>query len=191
MRVIVRRDLHDEDSNNYRWTDNEVDRHIAQAVKAFSDRLPLEQKAALATANGSRELDIAALTGRVMVEVVEYPAGRFPPVYQPFTLWGDTLTLLGDEVPDGSYANIYYGQLHTLDTSTSTIPAQYEDLIAAGAGGYAAEAWAVYAINKVNPGGNAAPQELLAWANQKNRVRVKTLYQPFYPIVSQQTDHGP
>ena len=28
MRTIVRRDLHDEDAGNYRWTDDELDRHI-------------------------------------------------------------------------------------------------------------------------------------------------------------------
>jgi hypothetical protein len=205
MRTIVRRDLHDEDSNNYRWTDNEIDRHIARAVKAFSGRLPLEQKAVLATVDGSREMDITGITGRVMVEAVEYPSGKFPPVYQSFSLWGDTLTLVGDDVPDGSNAAIYYGQLHTLDTSSSTIPAQHEDLIAAGVAGFAAEEWAVYAINKVNPGGNAAPQELLAWANQKlkffrqelrrlgrqNRVRVNTLYSPLLPIVTRNEVPGP
>ena len=49
MRTIVRRDLHDEDASNYRWTDDELDRHIAHAVKDFSEALPLEQKATKAT----------------------------------------------------------------------------------------------------------------------------------------------
>ena len=31
MKTIVRRDLHDEDDTNYRWTDDELDRHIAHA----------------------------------------------------------------------------------------------------------------------------------------------------------------
>ncbi len=34
MRAIVRRDLHDEDAANYRWTNDEIDRHIARAVNA-------------------------------------------------------------------------------------------------------------------------------------------------------------
>ena len=45
MRTIVRRDLHDEDAANYRWTDDELDRHIAHAVKDFSEYLPYQQKA--------------------------------------------------------------------------------------------------------------------------------------------------
>jgi hypothetical protein len=205
MRGIVRRDLHDEDAANYRWTDDEINRHIAHAVKEFSEYLPLEQKSTKATTSGSRELDISTITDRVMVEAVEYPADKFPKRYQPFSLWGNTLTLLGNEVPDGANAYIYYGKLHTLDGSSSTISAQYEDLIAAGACGYAAVEWAAYAINRVNVGGTVTPGELLEWGNQKlkhfrqelrrlgrrNRVRVSTLYQPYYPIVSKTTDYGP
>ena len=205
MRAIVRRDLHDEDVNNYRWTDDELNRHIAHAVKEFSEHIPYEQKATKATTSGSRELDIATITGRIMVEAVEYPVAKFPRRYQPFSLWGDALTLLGDEIPDGSDAYIYYGKLHTLDASGSTIPTQLEDLIADGACGFAAVEWAVYAVNRVNVGGTVTPKEFLDWGNQKlryfrqelrrlgrrNRVRVSSLYQPYYPIVSKSTDYGP
>jgi hypothetical protein len=205
MRAIVRRDLHDEDSANYRWTNDELDRHIAHAVKDYSGAVPQEQKATLATTGGSREINISGLTGRTMVEAVEYPADRFPPYYQRFALWGDVLTLLGDEVPDGSNAYIYYGSLHTLDVSGSTIPAMHEDLIAAGAGGYAVLEWAVYAVNRVNTGGIETPDELLKWGKErlafflgelkrlgrKNRVRVRSLYAPHYRPVSKSTDYGP
>lgn len=205
MRAAVRQDLHDEDENNYRWTDDELDRHIARTVKEFSGALPLEQTATQATTAGSREIDIAGLSGRVMIEAVEYPVDRFPRRYQQFSLWEDTLTLLGDEVPDGSDAYIYYGKLHTLDGSGSTIPAQHEDLIAEGACGYAALEWAVNAINRVNAGGMLTPAEFLKWGKERlshyrselkrlgrgNRVRVARLYQPYYPVVSRTTDYGP
>jgi len=205
MRAVVRRDLHDEDANNYRWTNDELDRHIAHAVKDFSEAIPYEQKATKATTSGSREVDISTITERSMVEAVEYPVDKYPKRYQRFSLWADTLTLLGDEVPDGSNAYIYYGKLHTLDVSTSTIPIIYEDLIAAGAGGYAAVEWAVYAINRVNVGGTPTPREFLAWGREKlnyfkaelkrlgrrNRVRIRSLYRPYYPPVSKSTDYGP
>jgi len=71
MRAIVRRDLHDEDAANYRWSDDELDRHIAHAVKEFSEAIPYEQKATIATASGSREIDISTITDRIMVEAVE------------------------------------------------------------------------------------------------------------------------
>ncbi|MGB2853597.1 MAG: hypothetical protein WBC55_04010, partial [Dehalococcoidia bacterium] len=149
MRTIVRRDLHDEDSENYRWSDDELDRHIAHAVKDFSDATPYEQKATIPTTEGSREIDISSLSDRIMVEAVEYPVGNFPKSYQRFAIWQDTLTLLGDEVPDGSNCYIYYGNLHTLDAETSTIPSRFEDLIAIGAAGYALVEWAAFAINQV------------------------------------------
>jgi len=205
MRTIIRRDLHDEDAANYRWTDDELTRHITHAVKDFSEALPLEQKATKATTSGSREIDISSLSGVVMVAAVEYPVDEFPQRYQRFALWGDTLTILGDETPDGSNCYIYYGKLHTLDAATSTIPAKHEDLIAAGAGGYAALEWVVYAINRVNVGGATTSRELLTWGKEKlgyfkteikrlgrrSRVRGGSLYKPYYPPVSKTTDYGP
>ncbi|MBI2836141.1 MAG: hypothetical protein HYX85_00405 [Chloroflexi bacterium] len=205
MRALVRRDLHDEDSSNYRWTDNELDRHIAHAVKDFSEAAPYEQKATKATTAGSRVLDISTITNRVIVEAAEYPVDKFPKVYQPFALWGDSLTFLGDEVPNGSNAYVYYGKLHTLDATTSTIPTRFEDLIATGACGFAAAEWAAYAINRVNVGGDRTPKEFLDWGNEKlaffreelrrlgrrNRVRARRLYRAYYPPASKSTDYGP
>lgn len=205
MRAVVRRDLHDEDSGSYRWTDDELDRHIARAVRAFSEHLPCEQKATKATTSGSRELDIAALSDRVTVVAVEYPVDQFPGRYQRFSLWEDTLTILSEEIPDGANAYIYYGKLHTLDASGSTIPGQYEDMVADGAAGYAAVEWAIFAVNQVNVGGSVTPREFLAWGRERlhefrkelrrlgrrNRVRLSALYRPYYPAVSKSTDYGP
>ena len=205
MRAIVRRDLKDEDAANYRWSDDELDRHIAHTIKEFSEAIPLEQKATKATTAGSRELDISTITKRIMVQAAEYPVDRFPKIYQPFSLWADTLTLLGDEVPDGSDAYIYYGKLHTLDAASSTIPSHLEDLIATGACGYAAVEWAAFAINRVNVGGTITPDEFLNWGREKlsyfrnelrrlgrrNRARLNQLYKPAYPAVSKTTDYGP
>ena len=205
MRTMVRRDLKDEDSGNYRWTDAELDRHIAHALREFSEAVPLPVKATLPTTPDSRVIDISSLADQVMVEGVEYPVDKFPPHYQRFTLWGDTLTLLGDEVPDGSNCNVYYGKLHTLDASTSTIPAKLEDLVVAGACGYSAVEWASYAINRVNIGGTVTPREFVAWGNEKlnifkselkrlgrrNRVRLRSLFKTYSPRVSKTTDYGP
>ena len=205
MRAIVRRDLHDEDVNNYRWTNDELDRHITHAVKDYSEAIPYEQKAIKATTSGSREIDIASLSDRIMVEAVEYPVGNFPRRYQRFAQWGDIITILGDETPDGSNAYIYYGKLHTLSVSISTISTRHEDLIAAGASGYAAIEWAIYAVNRINVGGSTTATELLGWGREKldffhqelkrlgrkNRVRVRSLYRPFSPPVSKSVDFGP
>lgn len=205
MRALTRRDLHDENSGNYRWTNDELDRHIARAVRDFSEAVPYEQKATKATTSGSRDISMATLSDRIMIEAVEYPADRFPRRYQRFALWADTLALLGDEVPDGSNAYIYYGKLHSLGASTSTIPAMYEDLVAAGAAGYAAVEWAIYAVNQVNIGGLRTPEQFLAWGRERlnyfrqelrrlgrrNQVRSRSLYRPYNPPVSRATDFGP
>jgi len=205
MRAIVRRDLHDEDSGSYRWTDDEIDRHIAHAVKDLSESVPDEQKATEPTTAGARGIDISDVTGRVMIEAVEYPVDQFPARYQRFAVWGNVLTLLGDDVPDGSDAYVYYGKLHTLDASTSTVPERLEDLVAVGAAGYAAIEWAQYAVNRVNVGGTGTPAELLRWgegqlarfkaelrkAGRRHRVRVRSLYRPYVPPASKSTDYGP
>ena len=205
MRTLVRRDLHDEDDANYRWTDDALDRHIAHAVTDFSQAMPLEQKATIATTSGVREIDLSSLSGRVMIEAVEYPLGKYPASYQRFASWGDVLTMLGDDVPNGGNARVYYGKLHTLSSSTSTIPAKYEDLVATGAAGFAAIEWAAYAVNKVNLGGEKTPQSFMEIGKEKlgvfrgelkrlgmrNRVRVRTLYHPLYPVMSRTTDYGP
>ena len=122
MRAIVRRELHDEDAENYRWSNDELDRHIAHAAKDFSQAIPDEKKATKATTSGSREIDVSDLTGRILIEAVEYPVDNFPQRYQRFSLWADILTILGTEVPDGSNAYIYYGQLHTCLLYTSPSP---------------------------------------------------------------------
>jgi hypothetical protein len=205
MRTIVRRDLRDEEPTNYRWSDDELDRHIAHALKEFSEAVPLSAKATLPTTPDSRVIDISSLTDRVMVEAVEYPIDKFPPCYQRFALWGHALTLFGDEVPDGSNCNVYYGILHTLDGQGSTIPTKHEDLVAIGAEGYAAVEWANYAINRVSVGGDRTPTEFLNWGSEKlkqfrselkrlgrrNRVRIRQLYQPYNFPVSKSTDYGP
>lgn len=205
MIALVRQDLHDEDEANYRWTDDELTRHIDRAVGELSESLPLPSRATLPTVDGSNELDISGLSDRIMIAAVEYPVGDTPPNYQQFSIWGDTLTILSGNQPDGSNCYIYYGAKHTLDEDGSTLPEKYEDLVAGGACGYAAIGLAVYTINKVNTGGTVTPGELAEWGNQKlkffrqelkrlgrrSRIRINSFYPPYYPFVYKATDPGP
>ncbi|MFQ5925275.1 MAG: hypothetical protein ACE5IE_04705 [Dehalococcoidia bacterium] len=143
MRARLRKDLHDEDANNYRWSDEELNRHIEHAVRELSLAVPLEAKATLTTTAGSRELSLSTLSDLVAIEAVEYPVGGYPPRYVRFSLWGDTLTLLVEGAPSGGEElYIYYGKLHTLDDTASTIPSPLEDLVVIGGAGYAAIEWA-------------------------------------------------
>ena len=203
MRTRVRRDLKDEDAQNYRWSDDELDRHIDHALRDFSKALPREQKSDIATTAGSREIDISSLTNRVIVFAVEYSIGRWPPLYQRFALYQDILTLLGGEVPDGSNARIFYGKLHILDASSSSVPSQHEDIVAIGAEGYALVEWAAFSLNRVSVGGEETSQqfrergeELLRHfrrelARLKSCLRARQLYRPATTPVSKTTDWGP
>lgn len=207
MRARVRQDLHDEDSANYRWTDNELDRHIGRAVRELSLAVPLEAKTTLATAENSRDLSIAGLTDLVAIEAVEYPVDKFPPSYIRFSVWLSTLTMLIDGAPavTGLSVNVYYTKLHTLDGSSSTVPAKFEDVVAAGAAGYAAVEWSSFATNRVNVGGQDVWREYLAWGQdrlaefqralarhgRRNAVRTRRLYTPAPDPVDQTTVTGP
>jgi len=170
MITLVRRDLKDEDSNNYQWSDDELSRHVNRAVKELSERVPLPAKATLPTTSGSRQVDISSLTDRVMVQAVEYPVDKSPARYQRFSVWGDTLTVISGDEPNGDNCYIYYGVIHTLDADGSTIPAEYEDLVATGACGYAAIGWAAFAINRVNVSGAMAPKEYRIWGNERQKI---------------------
>ena len=205
LRSRVRRDLKDEDFSNYRWTDEELNRHIERAVREFSLAAPREAQAVLTTAQ-SRELSLSTLSDRVAVEVVEYPRGQYPPSYVPFSLWGDTLTLLIDKVPaSGEEVVVYYGRLHTLDNTTSTIPPHLEEVLAMGVEGFACLEWANFAINRVNTGGAGTWREYLTFGQEKlgafmealarhgkkGALRARRLYRPAEPRPSQATDWGP
>lgn len=176
MRARVRRDLHDEDAASYRWTDAEIDRHIARAVQEVSLAAPRESTAMLTTTPGSREVSIASLTSRVAVEAVEYPGGQQPPLLVPFSTWGDTLTLIVDAAPAaGEAVLVRYSQLHTLDGSGTTLPVALHDLVATGAAAFAALEWASYAANRVNVGGAETWRNYHVWAQERLAAFAKAL----------------
>jgi len=189
MRARLRRDLHDEDATSYRWSDQELDRHIQRAVAEVSLAAPLKARATLTTTPASRELDISGLTDLVAIEAVEYPVGQYPPSYVPFSLWGSTLTLLVDTAPQGAEeVCIYYGKFHTLDDNGSTLPPHLEEVVVTGAAAYAALEWASFAANRVNVGGEDVWRRYLtlgqermaafarALARHSRRLRIRRLH---------------
>ncbi len=191
MRARVRVDLHDEDTNEERWTDATLDRHIARALRELSLAAPRELVATVSTTAGSRELDIVTLTDRVAVDAVEYPTDEHPPLFAPFSVWGDTLTLEVERRPSGvEDVRIRYRAMHQLDAMTSTVPERLEDLVATGAGGYAALEWASYATNRINSGGDDVWRHYHTWGQERlaaftngvakhgrdRRVQVQQLY---------------
>lgn len=167
LRAAVRRDLKDEDSEDYRWSDDELDRHIDHALREFSQAVPREVSITLPTVEDSRQVGISSLADLVMIESVEYPVGQVPPCYRRFRVWGSTLVLLDGDLPDGSDCGVHYGRLHTLDDLGSSIPARFEDLVAAGAEGCALMGWGAFTVNRVSVGGEETSAGFLSQGHER------------------------
>ena len=191
MRARVRVDLHDEDTNEERWSDATLDRHIARALRELSLAAPRELVTTLSTVAASRDLNIATLTDRVAVDAVEYPVDANPPIFVPFSVWGDTMTLEIERRPSAAESvRVRYTAMHQLDATISTVPQRLEDLVATGATAYAALEWASYATNRINAGGDDVWRHYHSWGQERltafikdvaqhgrnRRVRVQQLY---------------
>ena len=191
IRTRVRTDLRDTEPSTQRWTDSQLDRHIERALHDIDRFVPREATATVATSAGSRDISLAAVSGLIDVDAVEFPVGEYPPCYVQFSRWDDTLTLLIDRVPAGEDLKLYHTAGHVLDGSGSTVPEHLEELLAIGAAGYAALELASYDIEQLNLNpatvaeysrqGRAwltAFQQLLHHHGRNNAVRSRRLYRP-------------
>jgi hypothetical protein len=150
-RATLRVQLHDEDAANYRWTDATLNGHYERALREFGLQAPREQKTVLSTVVGTRDLAISSLTNLVRVLAVEYPTGSWPPTYVLFSVFGTVLTMLVDGAPGAIVnVNVFWGSLHTVDGSSTTLAPAQEDVVILGAAAYALLEWAEYAVNRVN-----------------------------------------
>jgi hypothetical protein len=163
IRTLVRRDLKDEDSANYRWTDNEIDRAVDKALADYSLYCPLQQKSTLATVVSSNELSIASLTDRIDVTRVDHPVTDQPYPSRRFSVWGDLLTFLDGYYGDAGNCYVYWLKRHTLST-TSTIPTPHEHIIALGAAAYAISSQSQYQVDKANTGGQKVDSDYSSWS---------------------------
>ena len=201
FRTLVRRDLHDEEAGNYRWTDTVLDRHIGRAVNEFSLHVPLEQKTTLSTVAGSRDLNVASLTNRIDIEAVEWPTLEFPPRRVGFSEWQNTVTMDVVGAPTSiQNAFVFWTKPYTVDAGASDLPAIYDDIICAGAAAYAALDWVSYSANRVNTGGEdvwgrykAFGEERMRYWRQelsrvsrRNRVNVRRMYTTDAPSIFEQ-----
>jgi hypothetical protein len=193
LRSRLRQEVHDEEPVDYRWQDDTLDRHLLRATNDLSLVWPRERKATLATNDGSRELSLASLQDLVRVEAVEYPAGRYPAEYVRFSVFAGVLTLQIDQLPGGAEdVHVYWGKLHTLSDTESTIPPVAQEAVVTGAAGYAALEWAGFATNRANIGGNEAVEQYRRWGEAQlqrfrsqlsrfgdnARLRTSTLFSP-------------
>jgi hypothetical protein len=166
--AMTRLELGDLEVLNQQWSDDTLTHALHHALDLYSHAAPRQLKSDLTAPGGTRDLDLAALAGRVGVEAVEYPTGRYPAAYAPYSLWGDTLTLLVETAPAaGETVTVYWTGLHTLDEAGGSLPAAAERLVATGAAAAAALQQAAVAANRLNPGGEAAADRFLVWGNAR------------------------
>jgi len=166
LRARLRVDLAEPSAD--RWTDNDLDRHIQHAVRDLNRVAPRELVDTTFTIPdpASRELDITELAGLTRVITVEYPVGGYPRRLRHFELWGSTLTLLTDTMPEaGAPVTVYYTARHTVDSSSSTLPHNLEDLVLLGAAGYALLGYLAATHNRITIGDGRTSEELRAHAN--------------------------
>ena len=165
MRARVREDLQDTDSQNYRWTDDEVDGAIERVVMEYSLHAPIEQQDDIATTDGDTELDISSLTGLLKIESVEFPIGQAPKYLQRTEYWAGHFYM--EDEGDGEDARVRWLKKHTLDGESTTIPAEHEEIIVLGATGYLAMSAAAYTVDRASIAGRHATINYKAWGKER------------------------
>ncbi len=188
MRARVREDLQDTDSQNYRWTDDEVDGAILRAVGEYSIHAPIQQQSDIATTDAATEIDISSLTGIVKVQSVEFPLGETPRHFQHIDYWAGKLYM--QDEGDGSNARVRWLKKHTLAAGSTTIPAEHDEILVLGATGYLAMSASANIVDRAFIAGHYGTTSYKAWGierlkrydirlrqvAQANRVTQRQLY---------------
>ena len=165
MRARVREDLQDTNSQDYRWTDDEVDGAIDRVVMEYSLHAPIEQQTDIATTDGDTELDISSLTDLLKIESVEFPMGQTPKYYQRRDWYAGHLYM--EDEGDGEDARVRWLKKHTLDAQSTTVPAEHEEIIVLGATGYLAMSASAYTVDKASIAGRHATVNFKAWGKER------------------------
>jgi len=165
MVARVRDDLQDTDSQNYRWTDGEVQSAILRVVAEYSLHAPIEEQDDIATADCDRELDISTLTGLLEVESVEFPIGESPKYMQHFEHWAGHLYM--EDYGDGTDARVRWLKKHTLTAESTSIPAEHEEIIVLGATGYLAMSASAATVDRAFIAGRYGTTGYRAWGMER------------------------
>jgi hypothetical protein len=165
MRARVREDLQDTDSQNYCWTNDEIEAAIQRVASEYSLHAPIEQQTDIATTYGSTELDISGLQGALRVESVEFPIGKAPKYLQRFELWAGHVYM--EDEGDGSNARVRWLKKHTLAVGSTTIPTEHEEIIALGATGYLAMSASAYTVDRATIAGHYGTTSYKAWGQER------------------------
>jgi hypothetical protein len=165
MRARVREDLQDTDSQNYRWTDDEVDGAILRAVDEYSIHAPIQQQSDIATTDAVTEIDISSLSGILKVEAVEFPLDETPRHFQHIDYWAGNLYM--QEKGDGSNARVRWLKKHTLAAGSTTIPVEHDEILVLGATGYLAMSASANTVDRAFIAGHYGTTSYKAWGIER------------------------
>ena len=155
----IRADLSDPAGGSQLLSAADIDRHVDHAAADLSLIAPITSILAVNATPSSRVISLsAALTGLNLVRVlaVEWPTAAFPKNWVQWELYGNQLTMLVATAPSGADAVNVYARIAMVAGATapvSTIPGEYDELIARRAVGYAAQEMAARLMNQINIGG--------------------------------------
>ncbi len=148
LRDLLELDL--SDVENVVWSSWELDRALRKALQEYSAVRPQEYISTLAAAD-SREYALTTLNGPLVdVQRVWWPydaaAPEYPPQWVEFELWDDKTILFVKSDPAPRLGDkplrIFYTKVHTIEdldgATASTYGAEDEEILLAGAAGYAA-----------------------------------------------------
>jgi hypothetical protein len=165
MTARVREDLQDTDSQNYRWTDDEIEGAIERAVLEYSVSAPIQQITDVATTTDDTELDISSLTGLLKIESIEFPIGKTPKYLQRFEYWAGHLYM--EDEGGGDNARVRWLKKHTLTIESTTIPTEHDEIIVLGATGYLAMSAAAYTVDRATIAGHYGTINYKAWGKDR------------------------
>ncbi len=165
MRARVREDLQDTDSQNYRWTDDEVDGAILRAVDEYSIHAPIQQQSDIATTDAVTEIDISTLTGIVKVQSVEFPLDETPRHFQHIDYWAGKLYM--QDQGDGTNARVRWLKKHTLAAGSTTIPVEHDEILVLGATGYLAMSASANTVDRAFIAGHYGTTSYKAWGIER------------------------
>jgi hypothetical protein len=173
LRDLVEQDL--DDAGNAVWSTGDIDRAIKRALAEYSRVNPQQAVGTITLQADGREISTSTLTGMTNIVRVWHPYTSTdpedPPGWRRWEIWGSTLTILGGHEPaSGEVVRVYYHKQHTINgldgESTTTVPAEDEEVLVLGAAAYAAFQKARGAVGEAGVS-TETPEHWLNWGQRR------------------------
>jgi len=186
IRGVCRQMLRDEyTGNTYEFADDELDLHINEVRVEISQERPYEVRETVVS-DGTKEVDISAITDLLEVEKAEYPTGSDPPDFRDVSVFGNTLRINVATAPtSGDDVYLYCHKVHSLTESASTLNPALERVLVEGVVAKAAQAWLNKMRIQIVPASvrwyqNWADKQFLIYQNSLNGLTRPQSWE-FYP----------